>query len=104
MRKGKLYVAGGATGMIKVYDLKTKALVASFDTGAGGFLNDLVVTRKGDVFVTDSFRPDAVARDGGAGRGRHGHAAGSRRLRRRSRSRTGAFNLNGIVAEGHATR
>ena len=25
--------------------------------GAGGFLNDLVVTGKGDVFVTDSFRP-----------------------------------------------
>ncbi len=57
IRKGKLYVAGGATGLIKVYDLTTKALVASFDTGAGGFLNDLVVTGNGDVFVTDSFRP-----------------------------------------------
>ena len=44
VHKGKLYVAGGATGAIKVYDLKTKALVASFDTGPDGFLNDLVVT------------------------------------------------------------
>jgi sugar lactone lactonase YvrE len=57
VRKGKLYVAGGGSGLIKVYDLTTKALLATFDTGAGGFLNDLVVTHKGDVFVTDSFRP-----------------------------------------------
>jgi Cu-Zn family superoxide dismutase len=54
---GRLYVAGGTTGQIVVYDIATRAQVASFDTGAGGFLNDLVVTRSGDVFVTDSFRP-----------------------------------------------
>jgi len=54
---GKLYVAGGGTGKIFVYRLSTRQLIAMFDTGSGGFLNDLVVTRKGDVFVTDSFRP-----------------------------------------------
>jgi DNA-binding beta-propeller fold protein YncE len=53
----KLYVAGGTTGNVLVYDLRTKEVVASFATGSGGFLNDLVVTGKGDVFVTDSFRP-----------------------------------------------
>jgi sugar lactone lactonase YvrE len=53
----KLYVAGGGTGQIVVYNLATKQVAASFDTGTGGFLNDLVVTRKGDVFVTDSLRP-----------------------------------------------
>ena len=57
VRRGKLYVAGGETGLITVYDLATKQAVATFDTGKGGFLNDLVVTRRGDVFVTDSFRP-----------------------------------------------
>ena len=57
VKRGKLYVAGGATGAIKVYDLATKALVAKFETGADGFLNDLVVTRGGDVYVTDSKRP-----------------------------------------------
>src|SRR5262245_12983875 len=36
--RGKLYVAGGASGAITVYDLRTKAVVATFDTGAGGFL------------------------------------------------------------------
>src|SRR3954464_4531527 len=55
--RGKLYVAGGNTGSITVYDLATKAAVATFQTGSGGFLNDLVVTGRGDVYVTDSLRP-----------------------------------------------
>ena len=54
---GKLFVAGGATGSIFVYEIRTGALLARFETGPGGFLNDLVVTPRGDVFVTDSFRP-----------------------------------------------
>lgn len=55
-KHGLLYVAGGATGTITVYRIKTKAVVARFQTGTGGFLNDLVVTKRG-VFVTDSLRP-----------------------------------------------
>jgi hypothetical protein len=52
-----LFVAGGQTGIIFVYDLRhPDAAPLMFDTGAGGFLNDLVVTGRG-VFVTDSFRP-----------------------------------------------
>ena len=54
---GKLYVAGGSTGSIYVYEIKTGALLARFETGTDGFLNDLVVTQQGDVYVTDSFRP-----------------------------------------------
>ena len=57
VRGNSLYVAGGMTGTITVYDLSTKQAIATFQTGAGGFLNDLVVTRDGDVWVTDSFRP-----------------------------------------------
>jgi hypothetical protein len=57
VRGDRLYVAGGPTGTITVYDLSSKRAIATFDTGAGGFLNDLVVTRSGDVWVTDSFRP-----------------------------------------------
>src|SRR5215208_6573847 len=38
VRRGKLYVAG-ATGTITVYDLSTRAAVASFETGTGAFLN-----------------------------------------------------------------
>jgi sugar lactone lactonase YvrE len=55
-KRGKLYVAGGGTGSITVYDLASLTQVAKFETGTGGFLNDLVVTRGGDVYVTDSFR------------------------------------------------
>lgn len=55
--QGKLYVAGGFLGDVRVYDIDSRALIASFDTGDGGMLNDLVVTNRGDVFVTDSFRP-----------------------------------------------
>lgn len=57
VRGNRLYVAGGMTGTITVYDLSTKQAIATFQTGADGFLNDLVVTRNGGVWVTDSFRP-----------------------------------------------
>src|SRR4051794_40516059 len=51
-----LYVAGGPTGKVFVYDLRSpSAPPRTFDTGTGGFLNDLVVTGRGDVYVTDSF-------------------------------------------------
>src|SRR3954454_12358169 len=88
---GKLIAAGGSTGKITVFDLRTRSVVASLATGAGGFLNDLVVTRRGDIYVTDSVRPTLwhVTRSGtvqaldvSAG---IPYAAG--------------FNLNGIVAK-----
>ena len=100
VRRGLLYVAGGATGNIYVYDLATKATVATFATGAGGFLNDLVVTHKGDVYVTDSFRPmlwhvtDAQVR---AGTGTPGAISVAPEIE----FVAGAFNLNGIVARDH---
>ncbi len=98
LRHGKLYVAGGATGSITVYDLATRQTVAEFDTGAGGFLNDLVVTERGDVYVTDSFRPTlwhVTAAQVRAGSGT------PRALRVRTIPfEAGEFNLNGIVAKG----
>ncbi len=96
VRRGRLYVAGGATGKILVYDLSTRALVASFDTGAGGFLNDLVVTRKGDVFVTDSFRPTlwhVTAAQVAAGSGTPAGIPVAPEI-----AYAAGFNLNGIVA------
>jgi hypothetical protein len=98
IRGGKLYVAGGMTGKIYVYSLRTKALLAMFDTGSGGFLNDLAVTGKG-VFVTDSFRPtlwrvtNAQLR---AGSGTPQAIPVGPEIAYAS-----GFNLNGIVARGH---
>jgi sugar lactone lactonase YvrE len=99
---GRLYVAGGATGKIVVYDLGTRQQVASFDTGAGGFLNDLVVTHHGDVFVTDSFRPiiwHVTAAQVAAGSGTPEQIAVGPEI-----AYTTGFNLNGIVARGDGRR
>jgi sugar lactone lactonase YvrE len=98
VKRGKLYVAGGDTGSITVYDIATKAQVAKFETGSGGFLNDLQVTRRGDVYVTDSFRPTLwhVTREQ--------VEAGSGTPQALDVSAIpyeggGAFNVNGIVAK-----
>jgi sugar lactone lactonase YvrE len=98
VKRGKLYVAGGATGSITVYDIATKAQVAKFETGSGGFLNDLQVTRNGDVYVTDSFRPtlwhvtaDQVKAGSGTPQALDVSAI--------PYEGGGAFNANGIVAK-----
>ena len=58
---GKLYAAGASTGTIKVYDVDGGALLATFDTKGGDssptFVNDLDVTKRGDIYATDSKRP-----------------------------------------------
>jgi sugar lactone lactonase YvrE len=98
VKDGKLYVAGGATGTITVYDLATGQAVAGFATGAGGFLNDLVVTGRGDVFVTDSFRPilwHVTAEQVQAGSGTPQALDVSA-----IPFEPNQFNLNGIVSEG----
>jgi sugar lactone lactonase YvrE len=95
---GNLYVAGGSTGSITVYDLATRQVVAQFQTGAGGFLNDLVVTGRGDVFVTDSFRPvlwHVTAEQVSAGSGTPQALDVSE-----IPFEDGQFNLNGIVSRG----
>jgi Cu-Zn family superoxide dismutase len=69
---GRLYIAGAFSGAVWVYDIATRALVRRFDTGRGGLINDLTVTPRGDVFVTDSLRPSLYrirAADVDAGRG-----------------------------------
>jgi Cu-Zn family superoxide dismutase len=94
-------VAGGPTGAITVYDLASRAVVATFQTGSGGFLNDLVVTRRGDVYVTDSFRPTlwhVSAEQVRAGSGTP-QALDVSAIPYEAKE----FNLNGIVAKGNRT-
>ncbi|MFC5382712.1 hypothetical protein [Aquipuribacter nitratireducens] len=52
-RTDRLWVAGGATGEVRVYDAGTGALLAVYAPGGTGFLNDVAVTRDA-VYVTDS--------------------------------------------------
>lgn len=98
----RLYVAGGATGDIVVYDLLSRRQVAAFATGAGGFLNDLAITPGGDVFVTDSFRPTlwhVTATQVRAGSGTPEAISVAPEIQYVA----GQFNLNGIVPLGEHT-
>ena len=58
---GQLFIAGGATGRVFVYDMRSRKLVGSWlvaQTGAPTFLNDIVGRRAtAAVYVTDSLRP-----------------------------------------------
>jgi sugar lactone lactonase YvrE len=57
--QGQLWVAGGGSGQILVYDLATAEQVRTIDTpeAEATLLNDLVVASSGDVYATDSYRP-----------------------------------------------
>ena len=55
---GLLWVAGGGTGQVFVYDTADGSHVATFTTpeAEATFINDLAITESG-VYFTDSFRP-----------------------------------------------
>ena len=58
--QGRLFVAGGMTGKVFIYDIGSKALVGSFQVPNPGdptFVNDLTVAKDNSVYITDSFRP-----------------------------------------------
>ncbi len=101
-RAGRLFVAGGPTGMIWVCDTASGDLLGRFTTPAGAtFLNDVTISRSGDAYVTDSVRPiiwritpEAVAAADG------GTAAAEPWLDLTGTAITyqAGFNLNGIEA------
>lgn len=55
----RLYVAGGGTGKIFVYNSRTGALLAAFQGGTPGatFVNDVAVAEDGAAYFTDSQSP-----------------------------------------------
>ncbi len=57
--QNRLWVAGGSSGQVFVYDLETAEQTSAIDTPGEGspLLNDLVVAPSGDAYVTDSYRP-----------------------------------------------
>lgn len=57
--QNRLWVAGGSSGQIYAYDTETGEEIVSLETPSSEatFLNDLVVSASGDVYVTDSSRP-----------------------------------------------
>jgi hypothetical protein len=51
--RDRLWVAGGPSGEVRVYDATTGDLLETYAFGAGRFVNDVVVTR-GAAYATDS--------------------------------------------------
>jgi Cu-Zn family superoxide dismutase len=98
---GRLIVAGGPTGRVFLNDAASGRLLHVFGNGLGSmatFLNDLVPTPSGDVYVTDSFTPTIWRISAAA-------LAGPRRaaleawldLRGTAFRYVSGFNANGIV-------
>jgi sugar lactone lactonase YvrE len=57
-RSNALFVAGGPTGLLRVFNADTGALLASYQlAGQGSFINDVVVTRQA-AYVTNSFQQE----------------------------------------------
>jgi sugar lactone lactonase YvrE len=99
-RANRLWVAGGPTGAVRVYDATSGKLLQTYTFSPVGFLNDLVVTR-GAVFVTDSNiqQLDVIPL------GRRGWLPGPTATRTLPLTGdisfvAGQFNANGIVASG----
>jgi sugar lactone lactonase YvrE len=56
--RGRLFVSGGATGRMFVYDLNNGGLLAQFTTArTPTFINDVVVVPSGEAYFTDSQSP-----------------------------------------------
>lgn len=56
-----LFVAGGFTGQVWAYDLRTRELTGSWQVAQDGrptFVNDVAIGPRGEVYVTDSQRPE----------------------------------------------
>lgn len=94
-RRDRLWIAGGDSGQVKVYDAGNGRLLRSYTVAGSGFLNDVVVTQDA-VYVTDSLVQRLVVVPLGP-LGRLPAAAATLRLTGDLQFRDG-FNNNGIVA------
>lgn len=55
--RGRLFIAGGGSGMVWMYDLTTRKLIASGVAEGAGFINDVAVGPDGSAYFTDSMTP-----------------------------------------------
>ena len=94
--RGKLFVAGGESKAVYVYNARTGADVASFPLPDAGFVNDVVVTRRAAYF-TDSLVAQVyrlgIRRDGSLGKLKRIPITGEFQY-------VAGFNANGIETAG----
>jgi sugar lactone lactonase YvrE len=93
---GYLWVAGGGTGQMFVYDTADGSLVASYTTPEveQTFLNDVTIAPDGSAYFTDSFRPILFKISDTAG----GEAESWLDFTGTVLEYSEGFNLNGIAA------
>jgi sugar lactone lactonase YvrE len=96
--RGRLFVAGGGTGMAFVYNASSGADITSYQLSASGsFINDVVVTKQAAWF-TDSFKP-VLYRVPLGPNGRPSAASGVKTVQLTGDYvHGGGFNVNGIDA------
>jgi hypothetical protein len=93
-RHDKLFVSGGMSKGIYVYDSRTGADVASFALPEAGFVNDVVLTRRAAYFTDSQVQQlyrVAIAKDGSPGEPTRVPITGDLQF-------TAGFNANGIEA------
>lgn len=101
-REGRLFIAGGDTGQIYVYQTSDGELIERFDTGGDEtFINDVTVVPNGDAYFTNSRQPVLlrVPAGEGEGGGEMGEPEPWLDLERSPiEYEEGEFNLNGIAS------
>jgi Cu-Zn family superoxide dismutase len=99
---GRLWVAGGPTGQVFVYDTASAELLRAYATPAAEatFVNDLVWLDDA-VYVTDSFRPELFRIDAGA---ELGELTSFASFDGSAFAYVDGFNANGIVATPDGSR
>lgn len=100
-RNDRLWVAGGPTGTVTVYDPRSGAVLMTYTVAGAGFLNDLVVTKRA-VYVTDSMNANLVVIPLGRRGELPGQDAVSKLPLTGDYAQVPGFNANGIVATPHA--
>ncbi len=96
--RGRLFVAGGGTGMAHVFDTRAGRTIVSYQLSTGGsFVNDVVVT-KSAAWFTDSLKPVLYRVPLGPG-GSPGAPSAVTTVQLTGAYRQGdGFNVNGIDA------
>jgi WD40 repeat protein len=58
-KEGRLYVSGGSTGLIFIYDTTTGQLITKLNPAhqPNSFINDVIITKNGTAYFTDSTTP-----------------------------------------------
>jgi len=95
----RLWVAGGPSGEVRVYDASSGALLQTYSFGAGRFVNDVVVT-KDAAYATDSFTAELLVVPLGSGGTLPDGSAAFIEPLTGDWAQVAGFNANGIEAFG----